>query len=59
VSAELAKKQVTDMHYEARIQCIRNWYAEHRKIQLTKAKAWEVKYFEPWQFMQVIAYHSY
>jgi hypothetical protein len=48
VSAELAKKQLTDMHYEARIQCIMNRYVEHWKIQLTKAEAREVKYFESW-----------
>jgi hypothetical protein len=56
VAFKVAQKQVTDMHYEARIQCIINWYAEYRWIQLTKADARKVKYFEPWQYMQVNAY---
>jgi hypothetical protein len=55
-AAAVAQKQVTDMHYEARVQCIINWYAEYQWIHLTKVEAWVVKYFEPWQYMQVNAY---
>jgi hypothetical protein len=51
VECKVAQKQVTDMHYEAHIQCIINWYAEYRWIQLTKVDARKVKYFEPWQYM--------
>jgi hypothetical protein len=56
VAVKVAQKEVTDMHYEARVQCIINWYAEYRWIHLTKAEARAVKYFEPWQYMQVNAY---
>jgi hypothetical protein len=59
MSIKLTKKQVTDMHYEAHIQCIINWYAEHHGILLTKAEAREVKYFDSWQYMNVIALPYY
>jgi hypothetical protein len=50
---------VTDMHYEARVNCVRNWYAE-KKIKLTKWQAREVR-MQPWQYMQVASfiYHQF
>lgn len=50
VSHKCATKQVCDMHYEGRIGCVRNWYAETRKIRLTKKKAREI-IMEPWQYL--------
>ena len=46
------------MHYEGRIGCVRNWYAETRKIRLPKNKAREI-IMEPWQYLQVVSFPYY
>uniref|UniRef100_A0ACD6AAM8 Uncharacterized protein n=1 Tax=Avena sativa TaxID=4498 RepID=A0ACD6AAM8_AVESA len=51
VASRCASRQIRDMHYEARVACVRNWYAEKRKIRMTKAKAREI-FMEPWQYLQ-------
>lgn len=48
---EIAKGIVRNMHHEARVSCVRNWYAD-RKIPMTKKQA-RNKLLEPWQYMQV------
>ncbi|XP_047050609.1 uncharacterized protein LOC124655813 [Lolium rigidum] len=52
VANAVATKQVRDMHYEGRVWCVRNWYAEMRKIRITKKKARQIT-MEPWQYLQV------
>ena len=46
--------RVTGMHYEARIQCVRDWHRE-RKIWMTKADCRETL-VAPWQYLQVFAF---
>ena len=54
---EIAKKIVTDMHYEARVNCVRNWYADH-KVHMSKKQARD-KLLQPWQYLQVVAFLFY
>lgn len=58
VASRCASRQIRDMHYEARVACVRNWYAEKRKIRMTKAKAREI-FMEPWQYLQVVLFSYY
>jgi hypothetical protein len=51
---EIAKGIVRNMHHEARVSCVRNWYAD-RKIPMTKKQA-RNKLLEPWQYMQVVEF---
>jgi hypothetical protein len=39
VAGRIARKKVTDMHYEGHILSIRNWYAEKRKLPMKKEQA--------------------
>lgn len=50
-----ARRQVTDMHYEARVGCVRTWYAEKSKVNIEKKKAREIL-MEPWQYLQVVPF---
>jgi hypothetical protein len=43
------------MHYEARVPCVINWYAEYYEINLEKKVAWRTN-MAAWQYMQVIFY---
>jgi hypothetical protein len=52
VLGRLASKKVHDIIYEARINCMRNWYAEHRKINFDKKVA-RKKHMKVWQYLQV------
>jgi hypothetical protein len=36
VAGNIARKKVTDMHYEGRILSIWNWYTEKRKLPMKK-----------------------
>jgi hypothetical protein len=54
---ELAKRKVQDMHYEARVNCVRNWFAD-RKIWMDKSQARDML-LEPWQYLQVVAFLFY
>ena len=54
---KLAKRKVQDMHYEARVNCVRNWFGD-RKIWMNKIQAREIL-FEPWQYLQVVAFLFY
>jgi hypothetical protein len=54
---ELAKRKVQDMHYEARVNCVRNWFGD-RKIWMDKSQARDML-FEPWQYLQVVAFLFY
>ncbi|KAK1647163.1 hypothetical protein QYE76_064968 [Lolium multiflorum] len=47
---QLARKRVTGMHYEARIQCVRDWHAD-RFVHMTKEDARDTL-MQPWQYMQ-------
>ncbi|KAK1572690.1 hypothetical protein QYE76_037626 [Lolium multiflorum] len=47
---QLARKRVTGMHYEARVQCIRDWHAD-RFVHMTKEDARDTL-MQPWQYMQ-------
>jgi hypothetical protein len=40
----LASKKVHDMIYEARINCMHNWYAEHRKINFRQESSLQEAY---------------
>jgi len=53
----LATKMVTDMHYEARVVSVRNWYGE-KKIKLSKQRARDIL-MEPWQYLQVASFLHY
>lgn len=53
MSRRAAVKQVTDSIYEARVGCVRRWYAEKRKLGMDKSKARGI-FMEPWQYLQVI-----
>ena len=57
VLVEMASKMVRDMHYEARVNSVRNWYAE-RKIKLDKKRARDIL-MQPWQYLQVAAFLYY
>jgi hypothetical protein len=52
VLGRLAAKKVHDMIYEARINCVLNWYAEHHKINLEKKVAHK-KHMKVWQYLHV------
>lgn len=54
---ELAKRKVQDMHYEARVNCVRNWFGD-RKIWMNKSQARDML-FEPWQYLQVVGFLFY
>jgi hypothetical protein len=56
VAGRIARKKVTDMHYEGRILSIRNWYAEKRKLPMKKEQAREIVDFQPWQYLQVLPF---
>ncbi|KAK1610744.1 hypothetical protein QYE76_034417 [Lolium multiflorum] len=47
---QLARKRVTGMHYEARVQCVRDWHAD-RFVHMTKEDARDTL-MQPWQYMQ-------
>ncbi|KAK1679251.1 hypothetical protein QYE76_040099 [Lolium multiflorum] len=47
---QLARKRVTGMHYEARIQCVRDWHAD-RFVHMSKEDARDTL-MQPWQYMQ-------
>ena len=48
----MAQKRVHDMHYEARVGCVINWYAEYRHVSLPKEAARD-KHLKAWQYLQV------
>ncbi|KAK1661689.1 hypothetical protein QYE76_049848 [Lolium multiflorum] len=52
VAGNIARKKVTDAHYEGRVLSIRNWYAEKRKLRMRKDQAREIVNFQPWQYLQ-------
>ena len=54
---EICKRRVADMHYEARVNCVRNWYAD-RNIWMDKNQA-SAKLMQPWQYLMVIAFLYY
>lgn len=54
---EICKRRVTGMHYEARVQCVRNWHAD-RKIHMSKEDARDTL-MAPWQYLQVFAFLCY
>jgi hypothetical protein len=56
LAGRIARKKVTDMHYEGRILSIRNWYAEKRKLPMKKEQAREILDFHPWQYLQVLPF---
>ena len=39
ISEQATKKLVKDMHYEARIQAIMDYYAQHRRMKVKKEEA--------------------
>nr|XP_051230229.1 uncharacterized protein LOC127348182 [Lolium perenne] len=45
---ELCRVRVTGMHYEARVQCVRDWHAE-RKVWMSKADCRDTL-MAPWQY---------
>ncbi|XP_051202003.2 uncharacterized protein [Lolium perenne] len=47
---ELCRVRVTGMHYEARVQCVRDWHAE-RKVWMSKADCRDTL-MAPWQYLQ-------
>nr|XP_051206319.1 uncharacterized protein LOC127321334 [Lolium perenne] len=54
---QLARKRVTGMHYEARIQCVRDWHAD-RFVHMSKEDARDTL-MQPWQYLQVFAFMCY
>jgi hypothetical protein len=54
---ELCRVRVTGMHYEARVQCVRDWHAE-RKVWMSKADCRDTL-MAPWQYLQVLASMCY
>ena len=54
---EIAYKMVTDMHYEARVNSVRNWYAK-KMIALDKKCARDIL-LQPWQYLQVASFLYY
>nr|XP_051230347.1 uncharacterized protein LOC127348329 [Lolium perenne] len=54
---QLARKRVTGMHYEARVQCVRDWHAD-RFVHMTKEDARDTL-MQPWQYLQVFAFMCY
>jgi hypothetical protein len=59
VAGNIARKKVTDAHYEGRVLSIRNWYAEKRKLRMRKDQAREIVNFQPWQYLQVLPFPPY
>ena len=53
----MATKAVTSMHYEARVNSVRNWYAE-KFIALEKKRARDIL-MQPWQYLQVASFLYY
>ncbi|KAK1602954.1 hypothetical protein QYE76_037606, partial [Lolium multiflorum] len=49
---QLARKRVTGMHYEARVQCVRDWHAD-RFVHMTKEDARDTL-MQPWQTPQYV-----
>jgi hypothetical protein len=56
VAGRIARKKVTDMHYEERIFSIRNWYAKKHKLPMKKEQAREIVDFQLWQYLQVLPF---
>ena len=54
---QLARKRVTGMHYEARVQCVRDWHAD-RFVHMSKEDARDTL-MQPWQYLQVFAFMCY
>ena len=54
---EICKRRVADMHYEARVNFVREWYAD-RKVHMSKKQARD-KLLQPWQYLQVVAFLFY
>ncbi|XP_051227071.1 autonomous transposable element EN-1 mosaic protein [Lolium perenne] len=52
VAGNIARKKVTDAHYEGSVLSICNWYAEKRKLRMRKDQAREIVNFQPWQYLQ-------
>ncbi|KAK1697913.1 hypothetical protein QYE76_014610 [Lolium multiflorum] len=50
VLQQLARKRVTGMHYEARVQCVRDWHAD-RFVHMSKEDARDTL-MQPWQYLQ-------
>lgn len=48
---KICTKMVTDMHYEARVSCVRSWYTEKRNVRITKSQA-RNKRLDACQYMQ-------
>lgn len=53
-SRRAAVKQVTDTMHEARVGCVRRWYAEKRKLPMQNKSQSRNIFMEPWQYLQVI-----
>jgi hypothetical protein len=49
---KICTKMVTDMHYDARVSCVRNWYTEKRNVRISKSQA-RNKHLDAWRYMQV------
>ena len=56
ISEEAAKKLVKDMHYEACVQSIIDYYAQHRRIKVKKEEARTMNLTRE-QFLQVHIEH--
>jgi hypothetical protein len=52
-SRRAAVKQVTDTMHEARVGCVRRWYAEKRKLPMQNKSQSRDIFMEPWQYLQV------
>jgi hypothetical protein len=53
-SRRAAAKQVTDTIHDARVGCVRRWYAEKRKLPMRDKSPARDILMEPWQYMHVI-----
>ena len=56
ISEEAAKKLVKDMHYEAHVQAIIDYYAQHRGMKVKKEEARTMNLTKE-QFLQVHIEH--
>ena len=56
ITEEAAKKLVKDMHYEARVQAIIDYYAQHRGMKVKKEEARTMNLTRK-QFLQVNIEH--
>ncbi|KAK1613264.1 hypothetical protein QYE76_036937 [Lolium multiflorum] len=50
---KICTKMVMDMHYEARVSCVRSRYAEKHNVRISKSQA-RNKHLDAWQYMQVV-----